>query len=169
MLLTSTWSHWLFTITILNENWTINGPEGTRYAVSYSGWMADIIFEQWFRHSFVSFTADIQKLVVLFFDGHRPHLTYNTICLAMEEFIIIICLPPHTSHALQPLGVGVFGAYEVYLAANLTAILSRNEDDFCRQRIIPDTLKEALRTTNLRQASPRLWLVPVEEFFVKPL
>ncbi len=93
----------------LNESWTANGPNGARYAVSYSRWMSDIIFEQWFCNSFVPFTANLQKPVVLFFDGHGSHLTYVTISTAMREMIIIICLPPHTSHALQPLDVGVFG------------------------------------------------------------
>ncbi len=92
----------------LNESWTANGPNGARYAVSYSGWMSDIIFEQWFCNSFVPFTASLQQPVVLLFDGHGSFLTYVTISTAMREMIIIICLPQHTSHALQPLDVGVF-------------------------------------------------------------
>ena len=35
-------------------------------------------------------------------------MTYGTVKLAIKNQIIIICLPPHTSHALQPLDVGVF-------------------------------------------------------------
>ena len=35
-------------------------------------------------------------------------MTYGTVKLAIENEIIIIYLPPHTSHALQPLDVGVF-------------------------------------------------------------
>ena len=40
--------------------------------------------------------------------GHGSHLTYNTVMLAIQNDIIIICLPPNCSHALQPLDVGVF-------------------------------------------------------------
>ena len=46
--------------------------------------------------------------LLFFFDRNRSHLTYGTVKLAIENEIIIICLPPHTSHALQPLDVGVF-------------------------------------------------------------
>ena len=41
-------------------------------------------------------------------DGHGSHLTYNTVKLAMDNEIIIFCLPPNCSHVLQPLDVGVF-------------------------------------------------------------
>ena len=58
----------------LNEHLTTNGPHGTQYAVSLSGWMSDIIFEQWFRNAFVPFTVNKPKPVVLFFDGHGSHV-----------------------------------------------------------------------------------------------
>ena len=35
-------------------------------------------------------------------------MTYLTIATARENGIIILCLPPHTSYALQSLDVGVF-------------------------------------------------------------
>ena len=52
--------------------------------------------------------SSLCKPVFLFFDGHGSHLTYATVKAAMDDQIIMICLPPHTSHALQPLDVAVF-------------------------------------------------------------
>ncbi|KIJ57062.1 hypothetical protein M422DRAFT_98915, partial [Sphaerobolus stellatus SS14] len=41
-------------------------------------------------------------------DGHGSHET-NAICLiAIQSHIKMISLPPHTTHKLQPLDVGVF-------------------------------------------------------------
>ena len=45
---------------------------------------------------------------MLIFDGHNSHLTYNTVKSAIDNNVILLCLPPHTSHALQPLDVSVF-------------------------------------------------------------
>jgi hypothetical protein len=46
---------------------------------------------------------------MLFLDGHFSHITLEVVDLARANNITIICIPPHSSHALQPLDVGVFG------------------------------------------------------------
>ena len=69
--------------------------------------MQDDVFENWFKDFFIQSTQSNQKPVLLIYDGHGSHLTYNTVMLAIENNIII-CLPPNCSHALQPLDVGVF-------------------------------------------------------------
>ena len=68
----------------------------------------DNIFESWFIKVFITHVETFQKPVLLTYDGHNSHLTYNTVKAAMDHGIIIVCLPPNTSHALQPLDVGVF-------------------------------------------------------------
>ena len=92
----------------LNDIWTINAPKDATYVVAESGWMSNVIFEQWFRNSFIPHVLSTTEPVIFFFDRNRSHLTYGTVKLAIENEIIIICLSPHTSHALQPLDVGVF-------------------------------------------------------------
>ena len=96
----------------LNDTWTINEPKDATYAATESGWMSDVIFEQWFRNSFIPHVSSTTKPVINFFDGHGSHLTYGTVKLAVKNEIIIICLPPHTSHALQPLDVRAFKGFK---------------------------------------------------------
>jgi hypothetical protein len=48
-----------------------------------------------------------KRLLIL--DGHASHCTLNLILYARRHDIIILCLPPHTTHRLQPCDVGVFG------------------------------------------------------------
>lgn len=91
----------------LYQSWTQGGPPGTCYATTKSGWMEDTVFESWFKH-FIKSVEHIEKPVLLIYDGHGSHLTYGTVKSAMANNIIILCLPPNTSHALQPLDVGVF-------------------------------------------------------------
>ncbi|KAG8180984.1 hypothetical protein JTE90_024732 [Oedothorax gibbosus] len=91
----------------LYESWTKGGPPGAWYSCTESGWMHDMVFESWMGH-FVKHVEQLEKPVLLIFDGHGSHLTYKTIKQAIDNEIIIICLPPNTSHALQPLDVGVF-------------------------------------------------------------
>ena len=70
--------------------------------------MMDHNFELWFVRSFVEEVKTLEKPVLLTFDGHASHLTYNTVKAAMDNDIILLCLPPNSSHDLQPLNVGVF-------------------------------------------------------------
>lgn len=92
----------------LYDAWTKGGPQYAGYGCSESGWMQDFNFEAWIITIFIPFVSDYEKPVLLTLDGHNSHLTYNTVKEAMANNIIILCLPPNTSHALQPLDVGVF-------------------------------------------------------------
>lgn len=42
---------------------------------------------------------------MLFFDGHRAHISARIVKTAMENGIELECLPPHTTTLLQPLDV----------------------------------------------------------------
>ena len=92
----------------LQSTWVQNGPTGALYGVTESGWMQDYIFEKWLN-AFVNQVKHIEKPILVIFDGHGSHLTYNVTRTARKHDIILLCLPPNTSHALQPLDVGVFG------------------------------------------------------------
>ena len=85
------------------------GPVGASYAATESGWVMDNIFEKWLREIFCKWLNknEIEKPCVLLFDGHNSHLTFQAVRICQENDIIIVCIPPHTSHALQPLDVGL--------------------------------------------------------------
>ena len=92
----------------LQNTWTTGGPPGCKYTTSESGYMHHANFESWFIDTFCEHTRLLEKPLLLIFDGHNSHLTYPTQNAAKLNKIVIVCLPPHTSHALQPLDVAVF-------------------------------------------------------------
>ena len=105
----------LYKAAALDLAWMQDGVVGAGYGVSNSGWMNDINFEGWIAGIFVPYvkrTCD-GHAVLLTYDGHNSHITYKTIELAMANNITILCLPPNTSHATQPLDVGVFRSLKV--------------------------------------------------------
>ena len=57
--------------------------------------------------------------LLLTLDGYSAHVQFCTLNLLRENRIIVIALTSHTSHALQPLDVTVFGAYKSFLQAEL--------------------------------------------------
>lgn len=74
-----------------------------------SGWMTSNDFIEFMKH-FVKFAhASKENPSLLLMDNHRSHVTIKVIVIAIEHGITILTLPPHCSHKLQPLDVGVFG------------------------------------------------------------
>jgi hypothetical protein len=64
------------------------------------------------EHDFEPATAARNKsngYHLLILDSHNSHCTYKFCKFAADHCIIVICLPSHTTHALQPCNVGVFG------------------------------------------------------------
>jgi len=92
------------------DTWCYGGVSAALYGISDSGWMQDKNFETWFIEAFVPKMADSAATHhrVLLYDGHNSHITYPTIRTAIDNNVSIVCLPPNTSHALQPLDVRVF-------------------------------------------------------------
>ena len=45
---------------------------------------------------------------LLLLNGHASHVSTKTIENCVSRKIILLCLPPHTTHLLQPLDVGAF-------------------------------------------------------------
>ena len=66
------------------------------------------LFYGWLSNHFTTWIPPARP-VVLIVDGHSSHINLQTACFARENGILLYCLPPHTTHALQPCDVGVFG------------------------------------------------------------
>ena len=45
----------------------------------------------------------------MFLNDYASQISLDVIDLAEENNICLICLPPHTSHAFQPLDKGIYG------------------------------------------------------------
>jgi len=111
-----------------NLEWGRNNPANARYVIdtymntqtdsgysishSPNGWTDQELGSAWLERNFDRFTkarmtSNGYRLLIL--DGHNSHCTYKFCKYASDNNIIVICLPPHTTHALQPCDVGVFG------------------------------------------------------------
>lgn len=93
----------------------LNGsPAGTVGYTSENGWTNNELFVKWLEHfsKFVKPSKD--EPVILILDGHGSHKTLSAIEFAREHGIVMISLPPHTTHELQPLDLTFFGPLKAY-------------------------------------------------------
>ena len=92
---------------------TQSGPEvksQTHYGMSDKGWTD---FSYWMSNQFIPHIPPARP-VLLLLDGHSSHYEPDTIHLAAKEGIVIICIPPHTTHVSQPLDISFFQPLKAY-------------------------------------------------------
>ncbi|EIW65542.1 hypothetical protein TREMEDRAFT_66455 [Tremella mesenterica DSM 1558] len=96
---------------IVCESWTseVLPSDETFMAASEKGWTDDNLGLQWLTEVFDKSTASRQlwrRLLIV--DGHSSHVNYTFLQLCDSLRIAVCILPPHSTHLLQPLDVGVF-------------------------------------------------------------
>ncbi|CAF1483103.1 unnamed protein product [Adineta ricciae] len=94
----------------VNPLWTQNGPDRSQYHCSAKGWINEDLFAKWLEHLSIPETASIQRPLLLIMDNLSPHISIKAIEIAQKHGIILLCLPPNTTHALQPFDVCPFGS-----------------------------------------------------------
>jgi hypothetical protein len=97
----------IYTGKYLLANGTNGGPSNTRFAESLNGWMTTAAYIDWFHNLFIP-SLPHERPILLILDGHSSHISYEVSDLAMKNNIHMLKLPPHLTHLLQPLDVGVF-------------------------------------------------------------
>jgi hypothetical protein len=86
-----------------NPEWEDALPNGSKVIMNEkSGYVNSDIFMQWLKEQFIP--RKQSGRVVLLLDGHTSQCTDpDMLELAEENGIIMVCLPPHSTHYLQPL------------------------------------------------------------------
>jgi hypothetical protein len=94
--------------------WYKDLPPDWAVAVSDNGWTTDELGLEWVKHfnrHTESRTTGAYRLLIL--DGHGSHATPEFDQFCKDNKIITLCMPPHTSHVLQPLDVGCYSPLKV--------------------------------------------------------
>ncbi len=124
----------------LNHTWFHQGlPSTWAFTVSPNGWTTDQIGFQWIQHfekHTRQKTVGSKRLLVL--DNHGSHTTpqFRTFC--KDNSIILLWMPPHSSHMLQPMDVGCFGP--------LKTAFSKQNQDLVRSHVFHITKEDFIAT-----------------------
>ena len=121
---------------------TTGAPSGSIWTYQEKGWMTDELGEMWFRDIFLP-NCGPSRPQILILDGHSSHETLSLLQLAVEENIHILSLPPHTTHALQPLDRSVFGPFNIAYNKACSNYMSENPMNLVNKWTFPGLFKEA--------------------------
>lgn len=117
---------------------------GSIIEISESGYINTDLFVKWLNHFIQFVKPNIREKYLLLLDGHTTHSkNLEAISLARDNGIILLQLPGHTTHRLQPLDVGVFKSMESNYSQVMTTWLRTNAGQKITQFEVTALLSEA--------------------------
>ncbi|XP_030750178.1 uncharacterized protein LOC115877967 [Sitophilus oryzae] len=93
---------------------TNNGPPNAAFCCSKSGWSNEELFYKWLEHFRKTVKPSNEEPVLLLIyiiisDNHSSHISLQIFDYCKQNGVILLTIPPHTSHRLQPLDVSFYG------------------------------------------------------------
>ena len=88
------------------------GPQGSIGKAAPSGWINEKLFIEYLSHFAVHTQCSKENMVLLILDNHESHISLAAVDKCRELGIVLLSIPPHTSHRLQPLDKSVFGPFK---------------------------------------------------------
>jgi hypothetical protein len=90
--------------------------EAAYFAATQKGWTNENAGLYWLEHIFDRHTkakaGNHRRLLIV--DGHNSHVNMRFINYCDQNHILLAILPPHSTHRLQPLDVGLFAPLAQY-------------------------------------------------------
>ncbi|SCO92448.1 related to transposase [Fusarium oxysporum] len=115
-----------------------NLPGTWAIATTPNGWTDNETGLDWLKH-FNRCTTDrstgAYRLLIL--DGHESHLSADFQIYCEENNIITLCMPPHSSHLLQPLDVGCFGLLKKAYGREIEHLIRRSITHISKTEFFP--------------------------------
>lgn len=104
-----------------------DAPPGTIAACHPSGWIQAEIFTKWVAHFISVVKPSSSDPVLLVLDGHYSHTrNLEVIDMARGSGVGIVCLPPHSTHMMQPLDVFFMSPFKTYYSQEIENWLKSN-------------------------------------------
>jgi hypothetical protein len=110
----------------LSTQWIPASVHGNwRFNCNSKGWTSNEHGLDWLVRCFEPETRDkaAGEYRLLICDGHDSHITGDFIAHCIDNDILLMIFPPHSSHLTQPLDVGVFSALKKHMAVELQPLI----------------------------------------------
>jgi hypothetical protein len=141
-------------------------PRDWAIAVSDNGWTNNELGVEWLKH----FNAYTKTRVVgarrlLVFDGHKSHHSLEFQELCKENNIYTLCMPPHSSHLLQPLDVGCFSPLKRAYSREVESLIRHHINHITKLEFLPafkTAFNRSFTPANICSAFRGAGLVPLQ-------
>lgn len=156
---------------VIQHRWFDNLPANYLVGVSETAYANDQLCFQWIQHfNLRTKPARASDWRLLLLDGYESHLTLEFVSYCDANLIEIMQLPPHSTHFLQPLDVGVFQVWKHWHSEVVDELVRQGVGSFDRQAFLTsieeiraltfkeNTIRSAWRKTGYLPFNPKLVL-----------
>uniref|UniRef100_A0A6V7J286 Ig-like domain-containing protein n=1 Tax=Bracon brevicornis TaxID=1563983 RepID=A0A6V7J286_9HYME len=102
------------------------GPPGAAYHCSANGYSNPTLFLMWLKHFKGHTHSSKENPVVIILDNHDSHISLESYQFCRDNGIVLVSLPSHTSHRMQPLDVSFFGPLKKAIKKQTDSFLKQN-------------------------------------------
>lgn len=146
--------------------WNNNLPPDTKLGLGDKGYIDDELALKYLWH-FHHQTRKRQRgrYRLLIFDGHGSHCTYEFLSVASQLDIIVLCLPPHSTHLTQPLDLVCFSIEKHYHSKAIEEHVRHGKDTFTKQtflQVLQQIRKLTFIKANIMTAFTRAGIQPFD-------
>jgi hypothetical protein len=141
-------------------------PRDWAIAVTDNGWTTNEIGVEWLKH-FIKHTegkgVGARRLLIL--DGHESHHSLEFQELCKENNIYTLCMPPHSSHLLQPLDVGCFSPLKRAYSREIEALIRYHINHITKLEFLPAfkaAFERSFTSANICSAFRGAGLIPLQ-------
>jgi hypothetical protein len=112
---------------VLQDTWVedVNPDDEAFFAVSTKGWSCDVLGLNWLENVFHHYTKQKagNRRCLLIVDGHSSYVNLKFINKCDNLRILLLILPSHSTHHLQPLDVSLFALLAIYYINGLNKLM----------------------------------------------
>ncbi|USP75366.1 hypothetical protein yc1106_02640 [Curvularia clavata] len=141
-------------------------PRNWAIAVSDNGWTTNELGVEWLKH-FDAYTktrvVGARRLLIL--NGHESHNSLAFQELYKENNIYTLCMPPHSSHLLQPLDVGCFSPLKRAYSREVESLIRNHINHITKLEFLPAfkaAFDQSFTSANICSAFQGAGLVPLQ-------
>ena len=142
--------------------------EEAYFATSQKGWTNEELGLSWLTKIFEPRTkqkaGNLKRLLIV--DGHSSHINMRFIEFCDQHRIILVVLPPHSTHRLQPLDVGIFAPLAAAYSNQINKVI-QSSSGFSRTTkrsfwpMFRNAWNEAVIRTNIHSAFAATGIYPL--------
>lgn len=106
---------------------------------------------------------------LLIFDGHNSHVNLRFFTYCLDNKVIPLCLPPHTTHRLQPLDVAIFSSYKHFYREEVRRRWAQREWGIGKENffeIVSIARQKSFTAANIRSGFWNTGHIPVDKDIV---
>ncbi|XP_051771658.1 uncharacterized protein LOC127524235 [Ctenopharyngodon idella] len=104
----------------------IGAPPGAKGTSTRTGWKNEDTWAEFLDHLIQHTNCTPERPMLLIQDNLKAHISLKAVEIAKSNGIVLLTLPPHTSHRMQPLDETVYGPFKTQYSRALDGWMRSN-------------------------------------------